>query len=838
MHIRLTYLACLLLTGLLNPQAYATFPTVALKPVCLKQIYSPTTITYAPDGSGRLFICDQIGKIYIFQNGMLLPTPFLDITDRAVTQNTNYNERGLLGLTFHPGYANPSSPGYRKFYVNYNKIYVPGTPDFDPPPPVADHTPNCVTVIAEFQVSATNPNVADPLSERRMLRYSQPQANHKGGQLEFGPEIGAGGERYLYIAAGDGGSQQDNNVGHTGGTGGRPTNNLGNSQDKTRYLGKILRIDPLGNNGPGGQYGIPASNPFFNDVTPDLKKEIYSYGMRNPWRFSFDKRPGGTNRLFCGDVGGDRIEEINIIVSGGNYGWRYKEGLELPSFSSGASPNPMTLPPADVSAMIAPIAMYAHSNLAANDPTVLPKLGLSVTGGFVYRGAAIPALQGKYVFGDYGSTAGASDGRLMGLEETSPNSGIFTLTQALPIINSTNPIVGQRINSLGEDESGEIYLGLKTTAGVMELNNGFPAGGIYKIVPLTTGTVMVEPSKDNSMFSEFTSNSDGQGITMFAGVTGSSANYSKRRALMAFDVSAVPAGAVISSAQVQLTVSVGQGSNNPMTLRRITQPWGEGASTAGEAGGTGVSADNGDATWIHRFYPSTAWTAPGGDYSATVSATQSVSGYGTYTWTSTQLATDVQGWVTTPSTNNGWILIGDETGNTNAKRIYTREATTTSLRPKLTVNYSAAPALTRRENWLQQYFSTGQYVGDTADPEGDGIPNLIEYAYGFSPLVTNSSTSGLDVGAAESGANTVVTITFRRDPRAVDLTYALETSSDLLNWSTPPIVQSVAGGIPTGTGYVTESDIIAEAPIRLVTAQETMTSPAKKFVRLRITKLP
>ena len=422
----------------------------------------------------------------------------------------------------------------------------------------------------------------------------------------------------------------------------------------------------------------------------------------------------------------------------------------------------------------------------------------------------------------------------MGLEESSPNSGIFTLTQAIPIINSSNPIVGQRINSLGEDESGEIYLGLKTTAGVMELNNGLPAGGIYKIVPLTAGTLTVEPSKDNSMFSEYTSNSDGQGITMFAGVT---ATNTKRRALMAFDVSSVPPGAVISSTQVQLTVPLGQGSNTPMTLRRVTQSWGEGASYAAESQGTGASAENGDATWNNRFHPSTAWTAPGVDYSATVSATQSVSGYGTYTWTSTQLATDVQGWVTTPSTNNGWILIGDETGTLNAKRIYTREANV-SLRPKLTVNYSAAPALTRRENWLQQYFSTGQYVGDTADPEGDGIPNLIEYAYGFSPLVTNNSTSGFDVGSTESGASTVVTITFRRDPRAVDLTYALETSSDLLNWGTPPIVQSVAGGIPTGTGYVTESDIIAEVPIRLVTAQETLTTPAKKFVRLRITKLP
>ena len=195
------------------PQARAAFPTVALKPVCLGQIHSPTTITYAPDGSGRLFICDQLGKIYIMQGGMLLPTPFLNIAspgnfvpaDRGPgpviavqpTSTTPYSERGLLGLAFHPGYANPVSPGYRKFYVNYVKPYVNGV-DAPPLGPLTGSTGttltgNAVSVIAEFQVSATDPNVAVPGSERRLLLYTQPQSNHNGGQLEFGPEVGPGG---------------------------------------------------------------------------------------------------------------------------------------------------------------------------------------------------------------------------------------------------------------------------------------------------------------------------------------------------------------------------------------------------------------------------------------------------------------------------------------------------------------------------------------------------------------------------------------------------------------------------------------------------------------------
>ncbi len=475
----------------------AAFPTVALKPVVLKQIHSPTTITHAGDGSGRLFVCDQPGRIFIIQSGMLLPVPFLDITSRAVSQSTGYSERGLLGLAFHPGYADPHSPGYRKFYVNYNKNYAAGS---DPAPPVADHTPNCTTVIAEFSVSPTDPNVALLASERRLLLFPQPQSNHNGGQLEFGPD------GFLYIGTGDGGSSNDNNVGHTGGTGSRPTAALGNSQDRTNFHGKILRLDPLDPDGAGPlTYTIPPSNPFFHEVAPGLKKEIYAYGLRNPWKFSFDWRPGGTGRLFCGDVGQGRIEEINLITSGGNYGWRYIEGAELPAFSSGSLTNPMPNPGGPLTG---PIAMYAHPGVVTTPP--LPQLGLSVTGGFVYRGGAIPALQGKYVFGDYGSTAGATNGRIMGLEETAPNSGTFTLTQAIPLAGMANPVVGQRILSLGEDEAGEIYLGLKTNAGVLELAGGLPAGGLYKIVPPVAGAPPPPTRFESWLATHYPANHTGQ----------------------------------------------------------------------------------------------------------------------------------------------------------------------------------------------------------------------------------------------------------------------------------------------------------------------------------------
>lgn len=832
-----------------SPPARAAFPLVALKPICLKQVHSPTTITHAPDGSGRLFVCDQPGKIFIIQNGMMLPTPFLDISATAavvanrkvISVSTGYSERGLLCVAFHPGYADPGSPGYRKFYLNYLKTYVAGV-DPEPNGPGNPNPPaNSVSVIAEFQASASDPNVAEPTSERRLLLYTQPQSNHNGGQLEFGPEVGPGGERYLYIGVGDGGSQQDNDLGHTGGgpaTGtpsARPTNGLGNAQDKTRLFGKILRIDPLGSNGPGGQYGIPASNPFVG-VGGGVREEIYSYGMRNPWKFSFDKRPGGTNRLFCGDVGGDRIEEVDIIVSGGNYGWRYKEGTEFPTFSSGAATNPMTLPQADIDALINPIAMYAHPGVTDTTP-VLPQLGYSITGGFIYRGSAIPALQGKYVFADYGSIGSTVHGRMMGLEETSPGSGVFTLTPVLPLASS-NPIVGQRILCLGEDESGEIYVGLKTNAGVMALgSDGLPAGGIYKLVPPQSFTTTLQAVKDNTIFSD---NPPYTGITgypsdalgyLYAGRTGENFGPYNRRALVAFNVAAeVPSPSLIQSAQLQLNVTklgpAALGTN--FTVHRLTESWGEGTS-ANYTGGYGATPTAGDATWMHRFHNTQTWTTLGGTFTATASATTVLAG-SFLTWNSPQLNADVQAWVDTPASNVGWVIRGTENVEQSACQFSSRELG--GVPPALQITYDSFPALTRRETWLQTYFPVGQFVDGGADLDGDGIENKFEYAFAFSPLTANASEEATQVTAAYSGNDVVFTITFRRDPRATELTYILETTSDFVNWTT--LAKSSGGAVPSGTGYVSEIEIGGEAPVKLVTARETVPASVNRFARVRV----
>lgn len=822
---------------------HAAFPTVALKPVVLQQIHSPTTITYAPDGSGRLFVCDQLGKIYIIQGGMLLPTPFLNIANPGnsagntgpgpvVSVGTGYSERGLLGLAFHPGFANSLSPGYRKFYVNYLKTYVAGV---DPAPPQAgDPTSGGVTVVSEFTVSATNPNLADAGSERRVLAFTQPQDNHNGGMVEFGPD------GMLYIGTGDGGSSQDNAAGHTGGSGSKPPNGLGNGLDRTNYLGKILRIDPLDPDGAGPMaYTIPADNPFFSDPTPNLKKEIYAFGLRNPWRFSFDKRAGGTNRLFCGDVGQGRIEEVNLIVAGGNYGWRYKEGHESPSFSSGHATNPM--PDPLLGPYLAPIASYAHPNVTTSAP-VLPQLGLSVTGGFVYRGSAIPALQGKYVFGDYGSTntLASWNSPLMGLEETAPLSGTFTLTQAIPLLGQANPIVGQRILCLGEDESGEIYIGMKTNAGVLQLDGGLPAGGIYKIVPVQSSNATLQASQDNTIFSEDIPKaqfySDGLGY-VYAGRTGPNFGPYIRRGLVAFDVGSIPSGAVIQSVQVKLNLNqIGPaGGVIPLSLHRLNETWGEGTSQ-NASGGYGAPATPNDATWTNRFHPSQPWSTAGGAFQATASATVNAE-YGIMTWGSTaQLVSDVQGWVDTPATNAGWMIRGDEATDKTACRFDSGELG--FVIPSLELGYQHGPLPTHFETWIASYFPTnlmGQFVDPNGDIDGDGIKNQIEYSSGLSPVSYDATDDFSVATAPAAGSTTDLIITFRRDTEATDLTYLLQISSDLINWTT--IAQSVAGAAASGeNGGVVESDDPFAWPVNLVTVRKNLAagSNIRQFVRLKV----
>jgi len=326
----------------------------------------PVFVTHAGDGSNRLFIVEQAGRIRIFQNGSLLGTPFLDIQSRV----TSGGERGLLGIAFHPDYRNN-----RRFFLNYT-----------------NNRPTLKTIIAEYQASASNANVAQT-TERVLLEINQPFDNHNGGQLLFGPD------GYLYIGMGDGGS------------GGDPQNN---AQNLDALLGKMLRIDVDG----AQPYAIPPTNPFVNRSGAD---EVWAFGLRNPWRFSFDRLTG---RLFAADVGQNTREEVDIIERAGNYGWRrYEASLCYDPSSGCASPVP-EFP------FQFPIAEYGRDE------------GTSVTGGYVYRGRMFPELIGTYLFSDYGS------GRIWGLTET--NRGTWTRTELL--------LSGLSVSSFGEDEAGEVYV--------------------------------------------------------------------------------------------------------------------------------------------------------------------------------------------------------------------------------------------------------------------------------------------------------------------------------------------------------------------------------------------
>lgn len=329
----------------------------------------PCDITHC--GDDRLFVVEQRGMIWILdQNGNKLPNPFLNI-DPSV--GSSGNEQGLLGLAFHPNYAQNGH-----FYVNYTDN-------------------NGDTKVSRFTVSANNPNLADAASEVVLLTADQPYSNHNGGCLKFGPD------GYLYIGLGDGGS------------GGDPQ---ANGQKRTTFLGKMLRIDVVG----GTPYAVPADNPFVNDAT--TLDEIWALGLRNPWRFSFDRQTGD---LWIGDVGQDSWEEIDFqpasSIGGENYGWRCYEGTH--TFNTSNCPN--------VSELTMPVAEYANSG----------SLGCSVTGGFVYRGFKYPQLFGKYLYTDY------CTGRLWTV--VPDGMGGWTNSQIADLINN-------QLVSFGENKNGELFM--------------------------------------------------------------------------------------------------------------------------------------------------------------------------------------------------------------------------------------------------------------------------------------------------------------------------------------------------------------------------------------------
>jgi glucose/arabinose dehydrogenase len=404
---------------LLPPAPLPPGTTVALQPVA-ENLTSPVKLVAPPDGSGRLFVVDQIGLIRIIDaGGNLLPEPFIDLSSRMVSVGIDFgdglvfDERGLLGLAFHPDYARNG-----RFFVFYSA-------------PPTDQTPagfNCENRVAEFAVSTNDPNRADESSERILLRIQKPQFNHNGGDLVFGPD------RKLYISVGDGGAANDVGDGHTP--------NLGNAQDKGNLLGKILRIDV----DRGDPYAIPPDNPFA--FIAGARGEIWAYGLRNPFRISFDR--GGTRRLFAADVGQDLFEEVDIIVRGGNYGWNFREGTHcFDPDAPGTPPGSCPVVGVDLSLLRTPIVDYPHV-----DPAGGP-MGISAIGGFVYRGSAVPELQRRYIFGDFSRGFFVGDGSLFAATEQF--GGLWSLTE-LVIADRPDGRIGRFVLGFGEDDAGEIYL--------------------------------------------------------------------------------------------------------------------------------------------------------------------------------------------------------------------------------------------------------------------------------------------------------------------------------------------------------------------------------------------
>jgi len=362
-------------------------------------VTSPVGLMAPADGTSRIFVIEQSGRIRIIKNGSLLPTPFLTVTDKLDGLNIAYSEKGLLGMAFHPQYKSNG-----RFFIYYSAPYDESG---------YDHK----SILSEYKVSASNPDAAD-VKETVIMEIPQPESNHNGGCLEFGPD------GYLYIGLGDGGGAGDRH------------GSAGNGQDLTTVLGKILRIDVDAER----PYKIPPGNPYASS-TGNERKEIFAFGLRNPWRFSFDQVSG---KLFCADVGQNKWEEVNIIEKGKNYGWRLMEGNHCYEPATGCESKGLALP----------INEYDH------------KTGISICGGYVYRGKSFPSLHGIYFFGDW-------SGKLFYLKQGADKK--WARGEVIVEGRKTND-TGVKINSMGVDENGEIYLVTQDSFGPKS-----KSGAIYRI---------------------------------------------------------------------------------------------------------------------------------------------------------------------------------------------------------------------------------------------------------------------------------------------------------------------------------------------------------------------
>lgn len=431
----------------------------------LAGLESPVHLESPRDGSGRIAVVDRAGVVYIVgPDGRVRDEPFLDLRDEMVRLSANYDERGLLGLAFHPRFQDNG-----KVYVYYSAPLRPGGP----------RGWNHTSRVSEFTVSPSDPNRVDLLSERIVMEIDQPQANHNGGALAFGPD------GYLYIGLGDGGGGNDVGTGHPP---------RGNGQDVGTLLGSVLRIDvDRTEPGSGLGYGIPPTNPF---ARGGGLPEIFAWGFRNPYRLSFDR--GGAGRLLVADVGQNLWEEVNLVTGPGNFGWRVKEGT---FWFDAAAPNAVILdgPAAGAAGepFLDPVIQYGHPGLqreqiaaalngwpGGDGLETVPTFGISVIGGYVYRGDALPHWRGTYIFGDWSTNFATGKGKILSAAPTDPKmleDEEYELPPGPP--ESLWPVqlvmeVPAFILGFGEDAAGELY--------VLTTERTGPFGGtgkVYKIVP-------------------------------------------------------------------------------------------------------------------------------------------------------------------------------------------------------------------------------------------------------------------------------------------------------------------------------------------------------------------
>jgi glucose/arabinose dehydrogenase len=403
--------------------------TVELEPIG-KGLASPVQLVAAPDESGRLLVVDQSGLVRVIQAGKLTAEPFLDLRDRLVSLNSDFDERGLLGLAFDPEFADPKSSGYRRLFT-YSSEKPIATSDA-PNPHAQGAQPNHQSVLASWRATEDGLK-AQPNSRKELLRIDQPQFNHNGGMVAFGPD------GLLYIGLGDGGAANDLGPGHNPET--------GNSQDPHVLLGKMLRIDVNGTDSKNGAYGIPKDNPFAHGGGAP---EIFALGLRNPYRFSFNN-----GALLVGDVGQNQLEMLYRVERGGNYGWRLKEGTF--KFNKDGS---IEKPGSDLPhGLTDPVLQYDRDE------------GTSIIGGHVYRGTSIPQLSGKYLFGDYRHPKSNSTGRLF-----VSSLAVGDLRELR--IGKAGRELGFLLKGFGEDAEGELYV-----LGSAEPGPVGSSGVVMKLIP-------------------------------------------------------------------------------------------------------------------------------------------------------------------------------------------------------------------------------------------------------------------------------------------------------------------------------------------------------------------